>query len=167
MESPSALSQRVVFVIDGSEAMVGSLPAITETLSGLPEGVEFALLIASDLAADAVRVEKGSREVYEHAADKLRRLKAVGGQDNVPALARAWDLAAESNAGAVVWIHGPQPLLLENAEQLKQRLDRRPHSPLFYEVQTEIGPNRVVEKLDGIDAVKSVPIPTGLVTRKE
>src|SRR2546422_357757 len=42
-------------------------------------------------------------------------------------------------------------------EQLKQRFERRPHSPRLYEIQTDIGSNRIVEKLDGIAAVKSVP----------
>jgi hypothetical protein len=157
-ETRSAPPQRIVFVVDGSQAMAPYLPAVGEALTNLPAGMEFALMVANDQVRDLPRhVEPGSRETYRRAADELGRLRAVGGQDNVPALLRAWDIAAESPAGAVVWIHGPQPVLLDRGEELRQRFERRPISPVLYEIQTHAGPNRVAEKLDGILAVKFVP----------
>lgn len=162
-ESEATPPQRVIFVVDGSQAMKEHFPAIAGTFENLPAGIEFAVLVANDQLADSpLRVERGSTETFRSVARELRRMKATGGQDNVPALVRAWDLAAESPQGVIVWIHGPQPILLENAEPLKQRFERRPRSPLLHEVPTHTGPNRVAEKLDGIAAVKSVPRLGGL-----
>ena len=162
-ESEAATPERLVFVVDGSRAMQEHFPAIAETFENLPAGIDFAVIVANDqLASSALRVEKASPEACRRVAADLRRVNATGGQDNVPALVRAWDLASESPQGVIVWIHGPQPILLDNAEQLKQRFERRPQSPLLHEIQTHAGPNRITEKLDGIAAVKSVPRLEGL-----
>jgi len=156
-ESEAKPPQRVIFVVDGSQAMKEHFPAIAGTFENLPAGIEFAVLVANDHLTDSpLRVERASAEALRRVPEVLRRMKAAGGQDNVPALVRAWDLAAESPQGVVVWIHGPQPILLDNAEQLKQRFERRPQFPLLHEIQTHAGPNRVVEKLDGVAAVRSV-----------
>ncbi|HEY9286184.1 MAG TPA: hypothetical protein VIP46_22220, partial [Pyrinomonadaceae bacterium] len=58
--------------------------------------------------------------------------------------------------GAVVWVHGPQPVLLRPVEELRQRWERRPDGPALYSIQTEVGPDRVSEKLDGVPAVEPV-----------
>jgi hypothetical protein len=65
-------------------------------------------------------------------------------------------LAAEGPLGAVVWVHGPQPLLLRPVEELRQRWERRPEGPALYSIQTEAGPDRVGERLDGVAAVETV-----------
>jgi hypothetical protein len=161
-ESEATPPQRVIFVVDGSQAMKEYLPAIAGTFENLPAGMEFAVLVANDHLASPLRVEAGSTETYLSIARELRRMKATGGQDNLPALLRAWDLAAESPHAVIVWIHGPQPILLENAGPLKQRFERRPRSPVLHEVPTRTGPNRIAEMLDGIEAVKSLPRLGGL-----
>ncbi len=38
-----------------------------------------------------------------------------------------------------------------------QKWKRRPDNPRLYEIQTKNGPNRIIEELDGIQAVESVP----------
>ena len=157
-ESDVAPVRRVVLVVDGSQPMRDHLPALAGALEGFPDGIEFALLVANEgIAEGHGPAVKGSRDVYRRAAGDLRRLKTAGGQDNVDALVRAWDMAAESSAGVVVWVHGPQPILLDNVERLRQRFERRPLSPNVYEIQTQTGPNRIAESLDGFAAVKSVP----------
>jgi hypothetical protein len=80
----------------------------------------------------------------------------------MPALVRAWDLAADQAPSAIVWIHGPQPLLLEDAEALRQRFQWRAmgtgtNTPALYVLQTQPGPNRILEKLNGIGAIRMVP----------
>lgn len=158
VESEPAPPGRVVFVIDGSLGMRDHFLEIANTLKQMPDGIEFELLVADDGSTNSgAGVRKGSAQVYRQAADDLGRHRAAGGQDNVPALVQAWDLAAGSPSGVVVWIHGPQPVLLDNAELLKQRFERRPTSPVLVEIQTQAGPNRLLEKLDGIPAIRSVP----------
>jgi hypothetical protein len=149
--------ERIIFVVDGSVGMTEFFPRIAEALRGLTNGVEFAVLLAGDSVEEFSPVRKGDEAHCRQLAERLARVKGVGGQDNVPALLRGWDLAAEKPGGVVVWIHGPQPQLLENGEAIQQRFDwRLGAGPAIHEVQTTPGPDRVIEKLNGKAALKSV-----------
>ncbi len=154
IEKPVSPPDRVVLVVDGTKGMEAAYPAISSALSHLPANVDFAVLLARDGFEEVVPLQKGSPDLYQKVA--FGKFRSDGGHDNVPALVRAWDLAAEGKAGAVVWIHGPQPILMDTAEDLRQRFDRSSKPPLLLEVQTQPGPNRVLEKLDGIKPVRSV-----------
>jgi hypothetical protein len=84
-------------------------------------------------------------------------MPGVGGRDNVDALARGWDMAAAHPHGALLWLHGPQPVLLQTAEALRQRWERRPDGPRLYALQTRPGPHRLLEALDGLPGLAVVP----------
>ncbi|MCI0529532.1 MAG: hypothetical protein L0Y56_18990, partial [Nitrospira sp.] len=149
---------RVVLVMDTSQGMRGFLPEIAGALPKLPAGIEFSLIVASDEVTElSGPIQKGSPEVYEMAASQLKKVNNRGGQDNVSALSRAWDLAAENPHSALVWIHGPQPVLLQAVEEIQQKWERRPNNPRLYEIQAGNGPNQIIEKLDGSQAIESVP----------
>jgi hypothetical protein len=155
-EEETATPASIVLVIDTSERVGGSLPEIAAALKTLPPNVEVKLLPA------------GGNGLYDEAGNQLRsgkpkevaalseKIDVGGGADNVAALAKAWDAAAEAPHGAIVWVHGPQPLLLRPVEELRQRWERRPDGTMLYAVQTEVGPDRVSEKLDGIAAVEPI-----------
>jgi hypothetical protein len=86
-------------------------------------------------------------------ASRLNRISFAGGRDNLPALVRAWDRAAASPRSAVLWIHGPQPVLLNTTDALRQRYERRPEGPPIHAFQTRGGPNRIMENLDALPAI--------------
>jgi hypothetical protein len=48
----------------------------------------------------------------------------------------------------VLWVHGPQPVLLGGVEGLLQRYERRPDGPRLLMTQASVGPNRICEALD-------------------
>lgn len=75
----------------------------------------------------------------------------------MPALVEAWDLAAQKPDSLIVWICAPVPEVLESAQGLRQRYERRPNGPSLMAVQTRVGPNRLLEALDGIAAVQLLP----------
>lgn len=154
VEKPEASPDRVILVLDATKGMEGCLPAIRAALGRLPPNTDFAFLLARDGCEELVPLQKAGADL----ASRTARLKprTAGGQDNVPALVRAWDLAAQAKTGVVVWVHGPQPMLLESAEELRQRFERSPNPPLLLELQTQPGPNRVLEKLDGLKSARSV-----------
>ncbi|MDP3543447.1 MAG: VIT domain-containing protein [Elusimicrobiota bacterium] len=135
----------VVLVVDGSGPMAMSLPGIAAALRDNPVEAVF-------VAADEELLEWTGNE----AASKLTALSARGGQDNVPALVRAWDVAA-AKRGAVIWIHGPVPVALTTIEALRQRWERRPSGPVVHEMIVGGGANAVAAGLDGLSGITQVP----------
>jgi hypothetical protein len=134
----------VVVVIDGSDGMKPHAAAIGRALQRAPAGGIAAVLVASD---DVRRLSPPSDRAGSW-ADQLGRIELLGGQDNLPALEAAWDEAARAS-GLVLWVHGPQPVLLGPIEALRQRLERRPDGPRLVALAVRPGPNRVLEGLDG------------------
>lgn len=153
----SAPPSGVVFVVDGSAEMARHLPKIAATLQGFPSGVEFAIVLASDKATDLVSLQQATPENLGRAGGLVRHIRCKGGMDNVAALLRAWDLLAATERGAIVWIHGPLPVPLGSVEELRQHFRRRPHGPILVDVQAGPGPNRVLEKLEDVSAVRRAP----------
>lgn len=149
--------RRVVVVVDGSIGMRDVLPKVASALTKMPEGIEFAALFADDEIREmSWPVQNGSLSIYRGTADRLARAVCEGGQDNVSALVRGWDGAAGGPDAALVWIHGPQPMLLQTTDALRQRWERRPGNPSLYDIQVRSGPSRLSEKLDGLPAVETV-----------
>ncbi len=148
---------RVIIVVDGSYSMREVIPTLVETFSKLPQNIEFSVLLASDSVEEIQPMQQGNAEVYRNAGKLLTKKKFAGGCDNIPALERAWDLASAAPDGVIVWIHGVQALLLDPAEGLQQRWERRPQGGRLFDIQVSTGPNRVLEALDGIQNVVAVP----------
>jgi len=154
--------QRLIILLDGSVGMRDFYPEIAEVLPNLPEGTEVAILAAKDGVVEVgPQFSKWNKDLYSTLAQRVRRFQAAGGQDNMAALMRAWDLAAESPNGAVLWIHGPQPVLVDPPDAIEQRLLWSAGSfakakPRLYHLQTKPGPHRILEKLDGVDLLRPV-----------
>jgi hypothetical protein len=151
---------RLALVVDTSRGMETEFAEIAQALRASPPGTELALFLARD---GVERIEPEARTV-ESVASVIRELRAEGGQDVVPALIQAWEWAAAMPGSQVLWLQGPQPMLLASVEPLRQRFDRRRDAgaPRLQVIPTRPGPNRVMEKLDGLDAVVSVPRLGGL-----
>jgi hypothetical protein len=127
----------IVLVVDGSASMqrvADELGRIT-----LPAGRNLRVVVAGDT-------------LREYAFDPKRfpKTEFTGGQDNIPALERAWDLAAENGSGAVIWIHGPQPVRLSTAEGLRQRFERRPNAVQIFDLAIERAANVVAQELPAL-----------------
>ena len=135
---------RVVFVIDGSIGMREALPALVRAFGKLPETLDVKVLIAGD-------------EVFTTGRHQVGSFPYIGGQDNLPALEEAWDLASGGTNGVVVWIHEAQPYLLSSTDGLLQRFDRAAHAVRLVDFQVGQGPNRIAEKLDGLSDVSYAP----------
>lgn len=150
---------RLAVVADASIGMDEGLRALAEALEEAPPGGEVRVFAASDLRWPVGVSAGGGSRVAAAAAQVVRGLETEGGQDSVPALVEAWDWVAESRGGVVLWVHGPQPVLVRGMDGLRQRLEWRNggSAPRLLGFQVRPGPNRVVEGLDGLAAYGSVP----------
>lgn len=98
--------KHLVVVVDGSQAVKENIDEIKKGLQSLPSNVPASLIIASQeepKLMDAVSMTDGLKN--------LTSVRYVGGQDNLQAVVKAAEIAGETVGGAVLWIHGPQPVL--------------------------------------------------------
>ncbi len=154
----SAPPARLVIVVDGSVGMQKFVPDIAAALAEVPETAEIALVVAGDEARVLNgKPQRATPAVASEIGRSLGGLHCVGGEDNVPALELAWDLASAVENGAIVWIHQPQPALLSPESALRQGMERNATATRLFEIQTGNGPDRIMEKLDGLKAARHVP----------
>ena len=147
---------RLVVVVDAGGAMKTAGPVLAKLLGALPAGVPVAIELAGDDVVDVLGGVVPAADADKLAA-RLRDVDFVGGTDSLPALAAAWDLAAAEPRGAVLWIHGPQSMVLESTDELRQRMERRRNGPTVFTYAAVGGENRLLAALADLPSFKAVP----------
>ena len=127
---------------------------VAEALAQLPPKIALSIIIAGD---DTVTLSNQDGLSPADAATAIKEFSFVGGRNNLGALTKAWDIASTEPDGVIVWIHGPQPVLLEPVDPLLQRFERRPHLVRLVQFEAVAGSNRIAEKMDGAVPVSVVP----------
>jgi hypothetical protein len=152
------LPSGVVFVVDGSKHIDPFLGHIADAVGTVPDGLPFTVVYAGegvDSTWDDLRpADDASRKA---AAAWLRRQSPAGGSDNLPALVRAWDIATSKPGAVLVWVHGPQPVLLSDVAGMLQRIEREKNKPVLLDFAMAPAPNRILEKLDRLTTINSMP----------
>lgn len=149
-----AKPSRVVFVVDGSVSMTEVRQQIGNVLASMPSKIELGLVLASDLPENYL----GSHGIAPaQAAQYVRQFNFVGGQDNLPALIKAWEWAAGAPEGVLVWLHGAQPVDLGGVESWLQSLQRSSAKVRLYDFQVHAGANVILEKLESKLAIQRLP----------
>lgn len=144
----------ITMVIDGSHEMQAHAAELARAWEALPASVPVDVVLASDsVQILATNILRGDSAAWQRLNGQLGGSAFVGGQDNLPALTSAWDLAAGHARGMMVWVHGPQPLQLSDIESLRQRFDRHAGWPRLVDVQSVPGPNCLIGKLDGFNEI--------------
>jgi len=155
-EKPS----RLIVVLDGGAAMKSAGPVIGELLKTVPRGLPIAIEVAGDEVIDLLGGIVPAGDPATEPANLAARLRAIdfaGGSDSLPALVAGWDLAAAAPRGAVLWIHGPQSVVLAPTDELRQRMERRKDAPIVYTYAAIGGENRLLAGLADLRNIKSVP----------
>jgi len=149
--------QRLVLVVDTSETMFKWRGPIQSAIESLPKDLDVRLVLPDADNMDGDIAFKNLADGPSEIRSALNNAYFAGGADSMPALLKAWDLAAaKPGNNVIVWIHDPQRLLIRSPEELKQRWNKRPYGPTLYSVQATRGADEIEKALDGIDEVKSV-----------
>lgn len=151
-EAAAIPPQRIAVVIDGSSSMRQQKRQLLEALASFPRNVEMAVVFAGDVKP-SLFLHNGANSLPTR--QYLAQLDFAGGRDNSDALGAAWDWASTSSRGAIVWIHGPQPLASQSTETLRQRFERRASQVALYDLAVERGPNEIAQQLQGVSTVPS------------
>ena len=143
--------KKLFIVVDGGGPMRARLDEIADAFKGQSAKRDCELWFASDENADLADAKRHMD--FERDLDALRNQRCSGGPDNMHVLAEVWKRAKTAPDSAVVWIHGPQPVLF-GGDQLAQEF--KP-GPTLYDIELTAAPNRLLEKLPTTINVDEVP----------
>jgi hypothetical protein len=154
---PAQAPGRLALVLDGGRGGQAGFDAVRAALQQSGGVGELGVWIASDGVLEVVKTKGGT---FAEAVDPLtRRAPAfVGGHDPVPALEAAWNWAAERPGSAVLWVHGPLPVLLGDLHAITQRLERTGGTATqLLDLQASLGPNRAAKEFANLPGYHNVP----------
>lgn len=152
-DASSSVPARLVLVLDGSASMRDAAGDLARTLARIPANVDVKLVVAHDGLAGS----PDARTLTPAAAAQwIEDYDYVGGHDNTAALVRGLDLAAEEPDSVLLWIHGPQPVLVAAEEALGQRLIRGTGVSRWYELQVVPGRNLITEKIETLASIHTL-----------
>lgn len=154
---PNRARGRLAIVLDGGRGGRAAFEAVRDALKEAGGQGGLGVWIAHDGVIEVARSEGGS---FAGIIDPMeRRIPTfVGGHDPVPALEAAWDWASQVPGSKVLWVHGPQPVLLGGAYGITQRLERSGGTGTqLMDFQAGLGPNRIARETAGIAGYSNVP----------
>jgi hypothetical protein len=128
--------KRLLVVIDGSSAIKEHIKEIKTALESVPDSVPVWVRIAS---RETTTLNKPTP--LKIALKELDKVTFSGGQDNLRAVVNAAEIAGETEGGAVLWIHGPQPGLNKDIYIMSPF---RAH-PSFFELALDTGCTDTIE----------------------
>jgi len=158
VEERNPAGGRLALVLDGGRDGGALADALRSALEQVDGRGEIGVWIAHDGVIEAYR--GGSIKPLKEVADLISSKfpSFVGGHDAVPALESAWNWAGERPDGTVVWLHGPQPLLLGDVHSISQKLQRTSTKGVrLLDVQGAFGPNRTARELGLLAGYVVVP----------
>lgn len=126
----SMAPKHLVVAIDTSVALQPYKAQLVEALSHVAKLIPTTVTLAGDIH----QVPEEPLTV-DDALGKIKNLQFVGGKDNTHAVVEAAQEAGAEEAGAVLWIHGPQPITAKQVPWSAPYL----HRPKFFELAVDDG----------------------------
>lgn len=157
---------RLLVVVDSSDASKDNVDEIASSLSMIPNNVSTSVLYASDSIPAGTHAQSSviPRIQLQDALDELKNRQFGYGQDNAPALAEAIKMAGNDASAAVLWIHGPQPVVTGNAQVLLSSVNAQSNLRIFdYEMRA--GRNALLSLLKNKATI--IPIANQLSVRAD
>ncbi|HRH40030.1 MAG TPA: VIT domain-containing protein [Pyrinomonadaceae bacterium] len=147
-----------IFVVDTSVSMKNEQQKLVSVINNLPPESETSLVLTNgnSLNRELSYPNSISGKPAE-IAEKIQKATFDGGTDNLPALTKGWDLAAQKPNSVVIWVHAPQPFKFSTSFELAQRLTRRPNATAIYDISTDSGFDTVEKELDNLNYIQNVP----------
>ncbi|MDF1839474.1 MAG: VIT domain-containing protein [Planctomycetota bacterium] len=148
---------RLILVLDGGAGLQASADALATALEQIPDGIELGLIIAGGSPTDLRNPKAQSPSRLKALRKELARHDFEGGINAAPSLVVAFDLAQAEAGGAVVWVHGVQPVTFSGVAGLEQRLGRSMDATRIHTLAGAPGINRIVAEYGHYDALVTEP----------
>ncbi len=147
----------LVIVLDGSVNTAGFADEISSALEHIPDGSRVGMIIAGE-NENVLPIAEWTSSQRETVLQMMASNDFVGGQDNAPALTRAFRQLEQYENGQLLWIHLPQPIEFGDSstafEQALTRLSRLPETALY---SLQPGPNVLLDNGDWELSSRTVP----------
>lgn len=150
-----AAAETVVLCVDGSVGLEAVASQVAFALPYLSPRAELAVVVAGDVPEILLPAATASPEALSRAAADLTGYAYRGGRDAVPALETALDIASGAREALVVWVHGPQPEILDGLGAVEQHLEFGRLRVVA--VEGAAGPNEVLRGLADAHGVERLP----------
>lgn len=152
-ETVETAPKKLVVVIDSSASLQSHLTQLRSDLTKVSAIYKPLVYFAGETISGRGDVGVPHPVLWTQAHSILTENTFVGGQDNRLALTEALELASETPQGAVLWIHGPQPLSQDISGASPLDLV---HKVCLYDMQVEPGPNQVLHAISVQDPLLMV-----------
>lgn len=133
--------ERVIVVVDTSVSMEPHRKSLQQLLEKFPRPYTL-VYPKNDLTAESAEMTPGRKPSFPETFS--------GGRDNYWALIKGWSLSLSNPRSALIWFHGPQPLLSYSQEIFNQQRIHGSHAPIFFDVPIINGPNIYLEKFQDL-----------------
>lgn len=149
---------RYIFVVDTSANFKSEKENVVAAIQNLPAETEVGLVLTHGNALNTgLSFPNSIIGSPAEIAEKIKQAEFDGGTDNLPALTRAWDLAAEKEGSVVIWTHAPQPYKFSSSNGLAQRIYRRPNKTEIFSISNANGLDVIEKELDDLNYLKNAP----------
>ncbi len=147
--------KNLTIVIDGSIGMFDHLEAVVQSLTSLPPAVEVQLLVASDSVPRCIGISRATLYGSDRYSDGSPQVRC-----------RDWRLRQRPGIAAGMGHGGPNCIrirrlgpcaslsVLDSGRTTAQMFERRPDRVTLYDVQVEAGPNRIIDELKAVAAIR-------------
>jgi len=145
--TPREALNRLAVVVEANTLLADQKKDLTSWLQNLPHNLEAKAIIAG-------RHESATPMSISELIGKLNTIKLDAGTKDSAALAQAKDFIGREKHAAILWIHGPQPIVFQDEESdLKSLMDRGSRRLKIYDCQLG-GPqaNELANYMSKLDA---------------
>lgn len=136
--------KKLLVVLDPSETLKSECAQIKNALASIPAAFKPAVYLAAPSDSDKVGETASIAMNVGQAQAAINPELFLGGHDNGGTLREVLETAAEQPDSAVLWIHGPQPVVQHRSESSALDLV---HGVRLYDLQIGEGPNTILKSL--------------------
>ena len=147
-EAETKKPSKYIFVVDTSSRMEAQREHLISAIEKLSKNAEVGLILTHGNAFNKGRAYPGTfTGTSSEVVKQIEQAEFGGGTDNLPSIAKAWDMANETENAVIVWIHSIQPFKFNNSIELSKRLVRRPNRTEIFSIPVDDGVDEIEKEL--------------------
>ncbi|MEK7724944.1 MAG: VIT domain-containing protein, partial [Acidobacteriota bacterium] len=159
---------RFIFVIDISKRFSSEKENVISIIKNLPPESEVGLVLSGGSGLNTnLAFPNSFIGSPTEIAEKITQVNFAGGTDNMPALTKAYQLAAEKEGSVIIALYAPQPFVFETTFENKQFFTRRYNNQNIFRFVNSNLPDSIESSLKDYEVFQTPPRYSDLKTDVE